>query len=145
MARVCPETDWVQCATKNDILNLEWDDEHEAPLGAKNHTVSGLSRTASVNTPPSRTSPANGSPASAAPPLLTRSAISLNVNARGAIADRDNFAKGTCTPRRPPRIVAAVESPEGAVGVVDPAKRRVIYCDALQLTRPGFAGMLTRK
>ncbi|KZV83567.1 hypothetical protein EXIGLDRAFT_777445 [Exidia glandulosa HHB12029] len=140
----------MTCATKNVILHLEWDEDdaqsskatstfkHQqmasptssvaSPLrssaGPRTRAVSSLSRAGSIGpgtspvTPLRRSPNATGMPSPITPghpPLL-----------RASTSGSTPRTPGEKIVVKPPRIVAVVESPEVAVGAVDPGKRRVV-------------------
>ncbi|TFK50497.1 hypothetical protein OE88DRAFT_1631183 [Heliocybe sulcata] len=143
----------MTCATKSVILHLQWTEGEEpaqtepsTPLTPKSlsglqanprqRTVSSLSRRSSLTTPQRRTSlntpppsALSGKPSSRLS-LTTSTSSTLSVGSPSTPSGKgDGFAfrfGRAAILTAPPKVVGMVETPDVAIGAVDPRKRRVV-------------------
>ncbi|KAI0079794.1 hypothetical protein K474DRAFT_1591313 [Panus rudis PR-1116 ss-1] len=141
----------MTCATKSVILHLQWTEQDDTPQptastnvrspssASRIRTMSSLSRSTSFNTPARRSSLVSPSIPSSA-----KGRLSLNINSpNGPTTPMTPMTPSTrvgtpLTPggqmffgraavlTAPPKLVGVVETPDVAVGAVDPRKRRVV-------------------
>ncbi|KAF9449871.1 hypothetical protein P691DRAFT_631732, partial [Macrolepiota fuliginosa MF-IS2] len=140
----------MTCATKSVIMHLQWQEGEEKPvattqaLSASTSSISSRIRASpAISTPPQwRTSLASPSPL----PSMGSKRLSMSINSgRSSLAPlspstrNSTPAPGTPTGplfpihfgraailTAPPKLVAIVETPDVALGAVDPRKRRVV-------------------
>ncbi|KDR79285.1 hypothetical protein GALMADRAFT_223515 [Galerina marginata CBS 339.88] len=146
----------MTCATKSVILHLQWNEGEAAPIAAQALTAtSPVALTSSQGLPRTRTGSALGRSvtsnsistshrrislaSSNAPPPLSRSSSSrlsvsggprtpttpLSPSPRNSTPAPMLFGRAAIL-TAPPKLVAIVETPDVAVGAVDPKKRRVV-------------------
>ncbi|KAG8854290.1 hypothetical protein FRB96_007695 [Tulasnella sp. 330] len=126
----------MTCATKNVIIHLVWPEEaasttEEDKKGSPTPRASlGNLGLASPTTSKSRLSSSTNSPLLSRKSLVGPRApsLSLSTNSRPTTSPTlsiSDLRKLTATMARPPKILAVIETPDVAVGAVDPLKRRV--------------------
>lgn len=128
----------MTCATKSLILHLEWrEDSPESPKSpVSSPTTSSGPRTPTTVTPPA---PRNrvvslkaGIPPRKAPSGAGRASLQRTPSTPISLHSPRVGTPQLLLPKKapivtaPPKIVAAMETPDLAVGTVDPRKRRVV-------------------
>ncbi|KAI0067041.1 hypothetical protein BV25DRAFT_1820204 [Artomyces pyxidatus] len=137
----------MTCATKSVILHLQWTEAEEqpnvvtSPVGEPSSPASLPSAGLSASTSRTRTvsSLSRSNSSFSTPSRRSSLAVSISTGSRGLTSPRTPATplspSATPLPIRfgraailtaPPKLVAVVETPDVAVGAVDPRKRRVI-------------------
>lgn len=159
----CTDRISTQCATKSIILHLQWTEEDKEvgngslmlspqdmrpttpgrPGGASPappRTISSLSRSTSYATPGRRSSLARSHSSYAT--SAGKSRLSLNISTPMTPVSPSPgtplFFGRAAVLTAPPKLVGVVETPDVAVGAVDPRKRRVVTATRFS-TRSGAA------
>ncbi|KAG9005368.1 hypothetical protein FRB94_001592 [Tulasnella sp. JGI-2019a] len=129
----------MTCATKNVIIHLVWPEDPPATAGDdKKHGSAIPARMSpseislsSPTTSKSRLSSSTNSPLMSRKSLAAPrvSSLSFSTNSRPSLSPTlsiGDLRKINTTMTRPPKILAVIETPDVAVGAVDPLKRRVV-------------------
>lgn len=136
----------MTCATKSIILHLRWTEAEETTSAgnaapdcsdpgvqnspspsesfARRRTLSSLARSGSLTTP-SRRSSLISPRARLSSPRTPGTPISPGGPVLGSPGNQARFGRAAIL-TAPPRLIAVIETPDVAVGAVDPRKRRVI-------------------